>query len=133
MSHIWALIGAEDSTGSLLPIEYVAMNRIGCAALNCIEVNPAEDRLLAFERLVSLFCVVTENTPLLKEILEISGEDTGQLPQTTSALIDLFDVTAATSHFSEDELGLRIATYVDAATKIHGMLPADGNPVVEIL
>jgi len=132
MSRFWTPCDFETFSDPELRSEFVALSKIGSAALNCIEVDPTKDSSLAFDKLISLFCIVSENLPHIIETEEASGADTSQLSQTIFALTILKDFPQA-SLFEEEMLDFRIAVYTDAAKKIYSRLPSDGNPIVEIM
>jgi hypothetical protein len=132
MSRVWTPCDFETFKDSELQSEFAALSRIGCAALNCIEVDPIKDSFLAFNKLVSLFCIVSENVSAIAETEEVLGVETDQLSQTVIALEVLKEFPQA-SFFEEEILESRIALYSDAAEKIYSGLSADGNPIVEIL
>jgi hypothetical protein len=115
-------------TNPQLKAEFTALSRISCAALNCIDVDPVADPLEAFTALVSLFCIVSENS----DKLELPEVESGQLEQTVQALEALPEYPEAVM-YPTDEFLSRIETYVDAARKISAGQPASGNPIVELL
>lgn len=132
MRLVWESCDFETFNNRKLRAEFAALSRIGCSALSCVSVDPDAEPLQSFERLISLFCVVSENVSVFTDTLESAGEKTDQLSQTVNALNALPEFTQAVL-FAEGELESRIIIYADAAMKIHGGLPADGNPIVEIV
>ena len=128
MSDLWTPCEFDTFTNPQLRAEFAAYSRIGCAALNCVEVDPVTDSYQAFNKLVSLFCIVGENT---KELNKPENE-TDQLLQTTKALNALV-VFPRSKLLPFETFLFRIYIYTDAAIRISTGGSAGANPIVEIL